>query len=372
MKAVLLALLLAGGALAQRHKVNINTETPEGQALQAIGQESDDAKKIAMFEKFTQDYPKSENLAWAYSEMQPLYTKANQPDKAIEIGDKLIALDAEDLETALATLKAAEAKKDPDLVKKWSNATGGIAQKVIASPQPKEEDEVEEWKKRVAFAKQVNTYSEYALYAMALQTTDPRKKVDLVEALYDRNPQSQYMGQLLPVALQAFQQINDTDRATAFAEKVLAKESNNDDMLLVAANGYLQKGKEPDKVIAYSGKLAEDMNSKTKPDGVSDADWDNRKKTIIGLAHYMPGKVYFNQKKYGPADKELRTALPLVENNAALKPEVLFLIGFANYKLENPVEALKYLQQCAAIRSPFQAQAAKNVTVIKSQYRAVK
>ena len=70
------------------------------------------------------------------------------------------------------------------------------------------------------------------------------------------------------------------------------------------------------------------MNSKTKPDGVSDADWDNRKKTIIGLAHYMIGKVYFNQKKYGPADKELRMALPLVEDNVALKPEMLFLIGF--------------------------------------------
>ena len=372
MKTILLAVLLAGGALAQRHKVNINTETPEGQALQQIGQESDEAKKIAMFEKFLQDYPKSENVGWAYSEMQPLYTKANQPDKAIEIGDKLMALDPDDLETALATLKAAEAKKDPDLVKKWSNTTGGIAQKVIASPQPKDEDEVEEWKKHVAFATQVNTYSEYAINAMVMQTTDPRKKVDLIEALYDRNPQSQYVGPLLPVALQAFQQSNDTDRAIAFAEKVLAKDPSNDDMLLVAANGYLQKGKEPDKVIAYSGKLAEVMNTRPKPDGASDADWSNRKNTIIGLAHYMPGKAYFNQKKYGPAEKELRAALPLVENNAALKPEVLFLIGFANYKMENPIEALKYLQQCAAIRSPFQAQAAKNVTVIKSQYRAVK
>jgi tetratricopeptide (TPR) repeat protein len=304
--------------------------------------------------------------------MQPLYTKTNQPDKAIEIGDKLIALDPEDLECALASLKAAEAKKDPDLVKKWSNITGGIAQKVVASLQPKDEDEVEDWKKHVEYAKQVNTYSEYAINAMALQTTDPRKRADLISSLYDRNPQSQYIGPLLPAALQAYQQANDTDGAIGFAEKVLAKDPNNDAMLLVAANGYLQKGKEPDKIIAYSGKLVEVLNSKAKPDGVNDADWNSRKNTVTGLAHYMPGKLYFNQKKYGPADKELRAALPLVENNPSLKPEVLFLIGFSNYKLENPVEALKYLQQCAAIKSPFQAQAAKNVTVIKSQYRAVK
>src|ERR1700690_4362908 len=128
MKIVLLALLLACGALAQRHKVNINTETPEGQALQQIGQESDEAKKLAACDKFTQDYPKSENLAWVYGEMQPLYVKANQPDKAVEAGEKIMATDPENLETALATLKASEAKKDPDLVKKWSATTAALAQ----------------------------------------------------------------------------------------------------------------------------------------------------------------------------------------------------------------------------------------------------
>jgi len=371
MRSFLFALLLAGGLLAQRHKVNINTETPEGQALQAIGQETDDAKRLAMFEKFTQDYGKSENLAWVYAQMQPLYVKANQPDKAVEIGDKLIALDPDDLETALATLKASEAKKDPDLVKKWSNSTGKIAQKEIAATMPKDEDE-EEWKKHIEYTKQVNTYSEYALYAMAIQTTDPRKKVDLIETLQARNPQSQYMGQVLPLEFQAYRQIGDNDKATALAEKILATDQTNQDMLLVVADNSLQKGKDPEKVIAYSNKLIEVMNSKQKPEGVSDADWDARKKTVIGLGHYMIGKQYFNEKKYGPADKELRVALPLVESNQGLKAETLFMLGFSNYKMENIMDSLKFNQQCAAIKSPFQAQAAKNVTVIKTQYRAVK
>jgi tetratricopeptide (TPR) repeat protein len=371
MKIVLLVLLLAGGALAQRHKVNINTETPEGQALQHIGEESDEAKKLAMFEKFMQDYPSSENGGWVYTQMQPLYTKANQPDKAIEIGDKLIALDADDLETALATLKAAEVKKDPDLVKKWSNTTGQIAQKVIAAPQPKDEDE-EEWKKRVDYAKQVNTYSEYALYAGALQTTDPRKKAALIETLEQRDPQSQYLGQVKPMLFQAYRQAGDNDKAVAVGEKILATDQSNEDMLLVVADSHLQKGTEPDKVVAYSTKLIDVMNTKSKPEGMSDADWENRKKTISGLAHFMIGKQSFNQKKYGPADKELRVALPLVEGNQDLKAETLFLLGFSNYKMENITEALKFNQQCAAIKSRFQAQAAKNVTVIRSQYRAVK
>ncbi|MCU1276323.1 MAG: hypothetical protein JWO48_3754 [Bryobacterales bacterium] len=371
MRILLFALLLAGGLLAQRHKVNINTETPEGQALQTLGQETDDAKRLAMLEKFTQDYGKSENLAWVYGQMQPLYVKANQPDKAVEIGDKLIALDPEDLDTALATLKASEAKKDPDLVKKWSTTTGQIAQKVITAPMPKDEDE-DEWKKRVDYTKQVNTYSEYALYATAIQTTDPRKKVDLIETLQQRNPQSQYMGQMLPLEFQAYRQIGDNEKATALAEKILATDQTNEDMLLVVADNSLQKGKDPEKVIAYSNKLIEVMNSKQKPEGASDADWEARKKTITGVGHFMVGKQYFNQKKYGPADKELRVALPLVEGNQDLKAETLFLLGFSNYKMENIMDALKFNQQCAAMKSRFQAQAAKNVTVIKTQYRAVK
>jgi hypothetical protein len=48
------------------------------------------------------------------------------------------------------------------------------------------------------------------------------------------------------------------------------------------------------------------------------------------------------------------------------------MLGDSAYRQENIVEALKYFQQCAAIKSNLQAQAAKNVTVIKSQYRAVK
>lgn len=371
MRTFLVAVLLAGSLLAQRHKPNINTETPEGQTLQQIGQESDDAKRLAGFEKFAQDYPKSENLAWVYSQMEPLYVKANQPDKAIEIGDKLIALDPGDLETALATLKAAEAKKDPDLVKKWSNTTGQIAQKELAAKKPDDTDD-DDWKKHLDYVTQVNTYSEYAIDAAALQATDPHKKLDLIEALYDRNPQSQYMAQLLPAAAQALDQMNDPDRAITFSEKILAKDPNNDQMLLIAVNAYSQKSKEPDKIISYSAKLAEVISSKPKPDGVSDADWENRKKFIAGLAHYFSGKTYYAQKKWGPADKELLAALPNVESNAALKPEVLFYLGDSNYRLENAAEALKYFQQCAAIKSRFQAQAAKNVTVIKSQYRAVK
>src|SRR5262249_25830723 len=195
------------------------------------------------------------------------------PDKAIEVGDRLLAMDADDLDAAHQNLKAAEAKKDPDQVKKYSAQTSQLARKLAASEQPKEADEVDEWKRRVDFAKQLDTYTEYALYAAALQTADPRKRIELGEALSSRNAKSQYMQQMAQITFASYRQVGDNANALAFAEKRLADDQSSEDMLAFAANQYVEKKRDPDKVIAYSAKIVELMDTKPKPEGVSDSDW---------------------------------------------------------------------------------------------------
>ena len=143
-------------------------------------------------------------------------------------------------------------------------------------------------------------------------------------------------------------------------------------MLLVVADSTSQQKKEPEKVHAYSAKIVELMGAKPKPEGMSDADWTTRKEPGHRLAHYLNGKLYHNENNFAKADLELRAALPLVESNAAMKPEVLYLLGFANYKLDKPQEAANYYRACAAIKSPFQALATKNLAGIKTQYTGIK
>ncbi len=360
--------LAAGAALAQRHKLGtVNAETPEGQLLQQIGQSTDDAKKLALMEEFEAKAPKHEAIGWVYEQMQVAYIKAGQPDKAIQVGDKLVAMDPDHLEAAHQNLKAAEAKKDPDLIRKWSDKTSQIARKVIASPQPKEADDVEEWKRSVDFAKQLDTYTEYSLYAAALQTQDPRKRIELGESLAARTPASQYSGQGTQIQFDAYRQLGDNAKLLAFSEKVLQTDQSNEDMLALVSNEYVEKKRDPDKVIAYSARIVELMDSKPKPQGVSDDDWAKKKKALSGLAHYLSGLTQYNQKKYAPADKELRAALPLVEGNEPLKAATLFYAGLTNYSMKNFPDALRFNAQCAAIKSPYQNKAAENVKVMKQQ-----
>ena len=373
---VVAVLLLASSSLvAQRHKLTINAETPEGALLQEIGTEADPAKKVALMEQFTQKHPKHEAAVWVYAQLQPAYLKASEFDKSMAAAEKLLALDPEDVEIAHGGLKAAEGKKDADAIKKWAIITSETAKKVVASKQPQDEDEVEDWKRRVEFSKQVDTYTEYAIYAGGLQATDPRKKIELFETLEQRNPKSQYLPQVQSHYFIALSQAGEKAKAAQLAEKAIAADQATEDMILAAANYYYEGKKEPEKVLGYTEKLIALLNSKPKPEGVSDADWQKRKNLMLGIAYWMGGVIHSNASRWSQADKTLRTALPLIEDNKPLAAEALFHLGLSNYKLGDSandskriLEALQFSQRCAAIPGPFQAQARKNIAAIRSQY----
>jgi tetratricopeptide (TPR) repeat protein len=368
---VLIAFTLA--AFAQRHKLDeVDAEKPEGKLLQQCMQENDAAKKAALMEEFAGQFPKAEQTAWVLEQLQAFYVKAGQPDQIISAGDRLLALDPDDPEAALQALKAAEAKKEVALILKFSDKTYGNATKMASAPQPKEADQVESWKQGVDYAKQVATYADYSLFRAAVESRDPKLTIDVGEKLLQRSPASEYAAKTRDPLFLAYRQTNANDKALVLAEKVLETEQTNEDMLLVTANSYLEQKKNPEKLHVYSAKLVEVMNAKPKPEGSSDADWTARKNLITGLAHYISGKQYFTDKKYGPSEQELRLALPLVETNASLKPETLFMLGLDEFNLEKIQDAANYFRACSALKSPLQAEATKNLARIKRDYQGVK
>ena len=373
---IVVALAAAGGAFAQCHKIGeVNAEKPEGALLQQIGQEQDATKKLALMEQFAGQFPQHEAVGWVYEQMEAAYAKAGNQDKVLEVGAKLVAMPGDCVEASQQALKAAEAKKDPDLVKKWSNQTAELAKKVAGTPQPKEADEVDEWKRRVDFAKQVDKYTEYSLMATALAATDPAKKVDLIDTLEQRNPQSEYLPQLREQQFIAYRQTNNTAKAVSLAERLAEKNQADEDMLLVLADHYFNQ-KQPAKVIDYTARLVEVANAKPKPANVADADWDKRKRQLIGSAHWYAGMTYMSQSKYAEGEKALAEALPNVRETQALLAPTLFNLGLANYKLgggrsvnsERILAALKYFDECSKIAGPLRAQALQNIKAIRSQY----
>jgi tetratricopeptide (TPR) repeat protein len=369
---ILAGALLAGSAAAQRHKIGeINTETEEGKILQSIGTEQDAARKVALMETFIQKFGSHEAAGWVWSQLQPAYAKAGNHDQVLAAGEKLLAMDPMDIEAAYANLKASEAKKDSDGVAKWAVAASDIARKTAQEPKKPDQEE-DDHKRAVDFAKQVDTYTEYSLYAGILAETDPAKVVKLAETLEQRNPQSQYVPQMLTKYAWAAREAKALPSAVALGERAYSRNQFNEDLLLAMADHYMNQ-KSPDKAILYATKVVEVLEPKAKPEGVSDADWEKKKTTMMGVAHWIAGTNYSTQSKYAQADKELRAALPLIKDNEQLMAGALFHLGLANYQMgkgrnaKQLTEAMKFMQQCAAIKSAFQPQAQKNLAVMRKE-----
>ncbi|MCX6621412.1 MAG: hypothetical protein NTY38_10090, partial [Acidobacteria bacterium] len=155
---------------AQRQKFTIDATTPEGQQLQAIGQEADGAKKLALMEDFVAKFPKHEAATWVWEQMQPLYAKAGKNEKVIEAAEKILAAEPDNASVGHEALKAAEAMKAPDAVLAWAIKTSDAARKMVAVPKPADADQVDDWRQSVEYAKQVDVYTEYALFRAAAES----------------------------------------------------------------------------------------------------------------------------------------------------------------------------------------------------------
>jgi len=274
-----------------------------------------------------------------------------------------------DMDAAYQKLKAAEAAKDPRQILEWAEKTSDAARKAAAMPANNDDA-----KQAVSRAKQVDTYTEYSEYAAALQSQDPKMVIALVESIDKRNPKSQYLSQAWGPYLHAIQQGGDSAKTDAAAEHILENDPNNSEALLVAADYNLRVKKQPDKVIAYSDKLIEVLNGNAKPEGMSDADWQKRKNTMLGVAYWMSGLSNTSLGKFTQADKDLRAALPYIQENKDLLATGLFNLGLVDYKLSRTNkamlrDALKYSEQCAAMSSPVQAQAETNVQAIQRELK---
>ncbi len=365
-------ILLMIGTAAFSQKLVIEVDTQEGQVLQQIDAEAGAAKKQAMLEQFASLFPNHEAINWVLGQLQLSYVADGKFDRVLEIGTRLLGLDPDDVSAAHNSLKAAEGKKDVDLIRRWSDQTTQIARKVKQAKKPEDPEELEDWKHKIEYAKQVEQYAEYAVYFAAVQSRDAKIKSKLIENLEQKNPNSEYLAQLRTAQTQVVRQV-DIEEAVTAAEASFAKGEYNIDSLIMVANHLMTKRRDPDKVIAYSNKAVEMLNAAPKPAEMSEADWDAKKSQMIGAASWMMGLLYSTQEKFAMADRTLRLALPNLKSSDMIAG-ALYHLGYVNYRLAEAGEririhdAVRYTTECISINSAVQQQAIENLKSMKAEY----
>jgi tetratricopeptide (TPR) repeat protein len=365
----LLLVLIAGVAAAQRAKPVFDPETKDGLLIQHLQQETEPAEKLHYLEQFAAQYPSHQAIAWVYDQLQPEYLRLKEYEQAIRIGTLRIAIDPGNLEAATIALRAADARRDPhrnvEQMVKWSESVYRLASAQAAHGGASAE------------VKQTIEYAEFCLYSTALETPDPKVRLDLLQKIEQEMPTSRYAQHLPALYFRTYRQMAEDEKAMEMAEKGLKSEPDNFEMLMFLTEYHFRKEnpRERQLVTGYATRLIEILGRKERPEAVTEQDWEKSKAEMLGMANFMGGMSYSFLNNFAKADIMLRAALPSIRDNESRQAALFYHLGMANYRLaesggerSRPVDALKFMRRCATIRSPYQDQAQKNVEGIKAEY----
>jgi len=257
-------------------------------------------------------------------------------------------------------------------VKKLAAETSALARKAAAEAAPEDADEKDAWTKRVAYAKDLDVQTEYALYVTALKSQPPTM-VDLMAALEVQNPKCKYLDEGYASYLYALSQTGGSAKITGIAEKALANFPENTDLLLVLVNATYAS-RQIDRAQSYANRLVAAWGKKSKTEGVSEGDWERQRTASLARGYWVAGMVAGEKNQYAAADKSLRAALPLIKGNNAMLSPALFYLGTANYNLgkmtmnkAKVLEGAKFSDDCAAIPGELVQQAWKNAAIMKAE-----
>ncbi len=278
----------------------------------------------------------------------------------------------DDLENAFQSLKEAESKKDTAQVKKLAAETCALARQAAAEPAPQDQAEKEAWTKRVAYARDIELRTEYALFAAAVPGP-PATTLDLLVALEKQNPKSKYLDEAYGLYFAALTQTGAKAKIIPVAEEAIKHLPDNEDLLLLLADTAMSR-KQSDRALGYADHLVEVLTRHAKPEGLTAADWERKRNAVMGRGRWIAGVIHAEKNQYFEADKDLRAALPLIKGNETMMAYALFHLGVANYQLGSMMknralvlEAAKFSEQAAAIQGPLSGQAWRNALVMKTE-----
>jgi tetratricopeptide (TPR) repeat protein len=364
--AVMLSVFLSLPLLAQVDKIVIPAGTPEDQALQAIGTEPDQQKKMAMYDEFLQKFSANPTaVVYGNWQLAQAYQQAGDNQKALECGEKALAGGPHNLDILVTLTTIAQGLKNNEKVFDYS-VRGGDAFNLIAKQTKPEGTSDAEFASHVDQEKEAaqnsREFLEVAAFNVIASTNDAKTRMAYIEKFTPAFPASRFEAQTVSYAMMSLSQLNDMPRLIAFGEKTLATAPENLPALLLLANAYSDDPK--------PGSLAKSVTYAQKAITVAKADApdaDASRKASAGAAHSTIGYVYMKQDKTPAAIPELKSATTLLKGADAQSYAVaLYRLGFAYAKLNKVNEARDTLTEAVKIAGPVQKPAQDLLTKVNA------
>jgi len=349
-----LAFLFSLPLFAQMDKIVIPAGTPEDQALQAITAESDEQKKLPMYEDFIQKFA-SNPAAVAYGNWQlsQAYDATGDTQKAIAYGDKALTGSPKNMDILVSQVNILQKVKDHAKIVECATRGGEVYNSLDKQPKPADMSDAD-FAARVesdkGSAKPSYEFLEAAAYNAIAEESDAKARMSYIEKFTPAFPNSRFGDGITAYAMAALADLKDMNRLVAYGEKTLAANPSHVPSLLLLASAYVDDPKPGSlaKAVGYAQKAV----AAAKADA---ADADNARKISAGVAHSTLGYAYMKQDKTPASVPELKSAVTLLrgldEQQFAI---AAYRLGYAYGKLNRMAEAREILQEAVKIQGPVQ------------------
>jgi tetratricopeptide (TPR) repeat protein len=367
---ILMAAVLASAASAGAQigkSVSVGAGTDEDRALSEIYAAPDGPEKIALLDKFMADYGKGDMALLADQLYAQTYLAMKNYPKVYEYGEKALALDPDNLTTAVSMVHAADEQGDAKKVFDAGEKVAAILARYKASPPP-EGTSPEMWASQkqavLANAQADIGYAQYAMVNAAYKTAQPVARAALFERYVATFPDSSYTATVREQTAIAYQQAQNTPKMIATAQSVLAADPNNISMLLLLSDYWSDNGQQLDKAADFANKALSLLPKAAKPENVTDEQWQQQVALQKGIALTSLGEVYVNKNQNPQAVDAFKQASPLLKSSTVTYARNLYRLGFTLAKMQRVPEARTVLTEAVSINSPYRAQAQETLDKI--------
>ena len=356
------ALVIFASPAARGQQIGKYVPIPAGSdadhARTEINAATDPAQKLALIDKFSSTLGQGDMAIVADDLYVNYYIAQKNDDKAFEYGDKLFALDADSFSNAVNMVRAASEKGDVDKLMAYGEKTSGILQRFEALPAPSGVS-AEDWERQKKATLDTNkdniTYVQQAIFLGVYRTQNPAKRAAQLTHFAELFPASPFAVQALGVAATSYQQAQNVPKMLEVANGVLAKDPNNIGMLLLLSDYYSEKPDQLDKAEGFAKKAIAALGSATKPEGVTDEQWQQQVALEKGLALSSLGEVNISKKDNAAAAENLKAAAPLLKADENSYGKNQYRLGFALLNLKRNAEAKDAFTQSASVNSAYKA-----------------
>jgi tetratricopeptide (TPR) repeat protein len=343
--------------------------------LNDISAATDPAAKLKLIDAFSAAHPEGDLQILVDEQYVNYYIGTKQYDKAFEYGDKLFALDPDSFSNAVNMVRAANEKGDADRLFAAGEKASGILQRFKAQPPPSGASPgawKAEQQQKLESVKDNRDYIEQSLMSAAFQQKDAAKKAALLVRFANLFPDSPNAGQAFGAAAVTYQQAQNRQKMVETANNALEKDPNNISILLLLADDYSEKGEQLDKAEAYAKKAASLCDAAKKPEGASDADWQNQINLQKGLAFSALGQIDLEKKLNPAAVESLTKAAPLLKPSATVYARNQYRLGFAYLNVKNTAGAKQAFTDAASVDTPYKGPAQEKLKGLAAAKAAVK